>query len=362
MSTNAAYTPPGRLGDPNKTLLEDPRLHPKLRETLVALGIGTEEQMVMPETLSIEALTPVMQASDTVYEAMYNGIPHDLPGDDDEPEIQVSTQTIKGVDDNDIILYIYKPAAAAGPVPAVIYSHGGGMVFIPTDNAAHRRWVRSIAVQGVIAIAVDFRNAYTAAGHNPFPAGLNDCAAAVKYISSHRAELGISKIVLQGESGGANLAISTTLKAKREGWVGEIAGVYGNVPYISNAYHWPRERQLAELPSLVENDEYVLGTKTMASFGYYYGPNDMENPHAWPYHASVDELRGMPPVVLDMNELDPLRDEGMVFYRKLIAAGVQAEAKVSLGIAHGTPLIFRKALPEVHNAAVRDIAAFAKSL
>lgn len=363
MST-ATYKAPGRLGDENMNLMTDPRLNPKLRDFLRALGFDQQEPMPVPEPMSIEALTPIIQASDEQYFAMYEAIENDLPGDADEPEVQVSTQTIKGVDDNDIILYLYKPiaAAVAGPVPAVVYSHGGGMVFIPTDNRAHRRWLRSLAVQGVISIGVDFRNAFTAAGHNPFPAGLNDCAAAVKHISAHRAELGISKIVLQGESGGANLAITTALKAKREGWVDEIAGVYGNVPYVSNAYHWPRERMLAELPSLVENDEYVLGTKTMAAFGYFYGPDDMENPQAWPYHASVDELRGLPPVVLDMNELDPLRDEGMVLYRKLVAAGVQAEAKVSLGITHGTPLIFRKTLPEVHNAAVRDIAAFAKSL
>lgn len=363
MSTST-YTPPGRLGDSKTNLLSDPRIHPKLRQTLLALGIGTQEPMAIPDTLSIESLTPIMQASDTLYQAMYEGIENDLPSDADEPEINVSTQTIKGVDGIDIILYIYTPVEAAktGPLPAVIYSHGGGMVFIPTDNSTHRRWLRSLAVQGVISIAVDFRNAFTAAGHNPFPAGLNDCAAAVKHISAHRAELGISKIVLQGESGGANLAITTALKAKREGWVDEIAGVYGNVPYISNAYHWPRERMLAELPSLIENNEYVLDTKTMAAFGYYYGPEDMENPQAWPYHASEEELRGLPPVVLDMNELDPLRDEGMVFYRKLVAAGVKAEAKVSLGITHGTALIFRKPLPEVHEAAVRDIAAFAKNL
>jgi acetyl esterase len=63
-----------------------------------------------------------------------------------------------------------------------------------------------------------------------------------------------------------------------------------------------------------------------------------------------------------MNELDPLRDEGMVFYRKLAKAGVRVEAKVSLGVTHGSALVFRGVLPEVHEAAIRDVAGFAKSL
>jgi len=233
---------------------------------------------------------------------------------------------------------------------------------IPTNSKVHRRWAHSLAAKGVVSILVDFRNAYTAAGHNPFPAGLNDCAAAVQYIAAHKAELGISKIVLQGESGGANLSIATAMKANREGWIDQIAGVYGVVPYISGAYAWPLERQLKELPSLVENDGYLLQVKNSGASAWYYGPNDLENSHAWPYHASVEELKGLPPFILDMNELDPLRDEGSVFGQKLAAAGVHVESKVTAGITHGAALVFRKAAPEFHNGAVRDIVAFARSL
>jgi acetyl esterase/lipase len=211
-------------------------------------------------------------------------------------------------------------------------------------------------------VLVDFRNAYTAAGHNPFPAGLNDCASAVQHIAAHKAELGISKIVLQGESGGGNLSITTAMKANREGWVDKIDGVYAVVPYISAAYAWPIERQLKELPSLIENDGYLLQVKNSGATAYYYGPKDLENPHAWPYHASVEELKGLPPCILDMNELDPLRDEGLVFGQKLSAAGVHVESKVTSGITHGAALVFRKAAPEFHNGAVRDIVAFARSL
>lgn len=363
-NNNISYTPPGRLGDPGLNVITDPRTHPKVREALLGLGISGLPTPELPATFSIENLTPLIKETDEMTTALYESLDNELPSDASESEVEVTTQTIKGVDNNDILLYIYKPASTTGPLPAVIYYHGGGMVFIPTDTKPHRRWLRSLALQGLIAIGVDFRNAYDAAtgGHNPFPAGLNDCAAAAQHIASHRGELGISKLILQGESGGGNLSLATALKAKREGWIDEIAGVYGLVPYISNGYHWPRERMLRELPSLVENDGYMVRMATSAAFAYFYGPEAMEDARAWPYHASVEEVKGLPPVVLRMDELDPLRDEGVVFARKLAEAGVRVEAKIGLGTIHGSALVLRKALPEVHEAVVGEIAAFAKGL
>ena len=193
---NTNYTPPGRLGDPNMNVTTDPRTNPKISEFLKAMGMADMlNEFPEPATWSIESLTPYIAATDAAITGMYNGIDNELPGDADEPEIETSTQTIKGVDNNDIILYIYRPKAAQGPLPAVIYSHGGGMVNIHTDNKAHRRWIRSLACQGVVAIMTDFRNAYTAAGHNPFPAGLNDCASAVQHVAAHRADDTVTKAV-----------------------------------------------------------------------------------------------------------------------------------------------------------------------
>lgn len=357
-----AYTPPGRIGDPDMSLATDPRLNPKLLAALNAFGIAGNQTMELPSELSVDNLNPILRVAEEQILGLYNGAPNDLAKDSQEPEINVSELTIKGVNDNDIKLYIYKPASASGPLPAVLYSHGGGMVYIPTDTKAHRRWLKTLACQNLIAVAVDFRNAYTATAYNPFPAGLNDCASAAKYLHAHKRQLGISKIVTQGESGGGNLAISTALKAKREGWLDAIGGVYANVPYISNAYAWSEERKLRELPSLVENDGYVISCAAMAAYGWYYGAKDIENPHAWPYHESVENLKGLPPVHLSMDELDPLRDEGMAFYRKLGQAGVQVTAEVKLGIIHGGEMILRQALPEAHESAARSIAEFARNV
>jgi acetyl esterase/lipase len=127
---NASYTPPGRLGDPNMTLLTDPRTHPKIRQAIQGLGAGPNAAE-FPKQWSIESLTPSIAASEAGVTGLYEMLKNDLPTDADEPAIDISEQTIKGVDGNDIKVYIYKPASAQDPLPAVFYLHGGAMVSGP---------------------------------------------------------------------------------------------------------------------------------------------------------------------------------------------------------------------------------------
>jgi acetyl esterase/lipase len=98
--------------------------------------------------------------------------------------------------------------------------------------------------------------------------------------------------------------------------------------------------------------------------GHYYTPSeaDKSNPLAWPYHASIEDLKGLPPYILAMDELDPLRDEGIAFGKKLTEAGVSVMSSVNLGVIHASSLIFRQALPELHFTTISNIVAFARSL
>ena len=198
----------------------------------------------------------------------------------------------------------------------------------------------------------------------PFPAGLDDCSRALDWVHDHRDELGITSIVLQGESGGANLVLATTLKAKREGRLEHIDGVYATVPYISGGYGWDRDRKLRELPSMVENDGHFLDCGMMDLLASVYDPTgeNAENPLAWPYFATEADVQGLPPHVIAVNELDPLRDEGIAYFRLLQRAGVPVVGRVNLGVTHGADMAFRVAIPEAYQAAVRDIRGFAGSL
>lgn len=362
----SGYKAPGRLGDPNMTLATEPRLDARLRAMLKQMGLLDSDFLSAPRKAnpSIEDLTPGMETNHHGTMKLYEMLPNDLPGDEDEPEVSITTKSCPAPDGAEIKLHVFRSKGSEGkPLPGLLYIHGGGMVILDTRNKVHDRWATSLAAQGLVVVVIEYRNAWSPSGPNHYPIGLNDCAAGVKYIAAHRADFGITYFVLQGESGGGNLSLATTLKAKREGWVNEIAGVWASVPYISGAYGWPQERMLAELPSLVECNGYFLETGGMADMVYYYGPKkeDLTDPLAWPYHVSVEEMKGLPPHVISVDELDPLRDEGIIYYRRLLEAGVPASGRVNLGLVHGAELAFRKAMPDVVHGVVRDIAAFAKS-
>ena len=86
------------------------------------------------------------------------------------------------------------------------------------------------------------------------------------------------------------------------------------------------------------------------------------NPLAWPYHASLADLEGLPPHVISVNELDPLRDEGLLYFRKLLHAGVSAHSRTVNGTCHAGDYLFRGAMPDVYLATIWDIEGFASSL
>jgi acetyl esterase/lipase len=233
------------------------------------------------------------------------------------------------------------------------------MVLAAAADPNYVRWRFELAAMDLVVVGVEFRNGGGKLGPFPFPAGLNDCAAGARWVAANREALGVSKFIISGESGGGNLALATALKAKQDGWAADIAGVYAQCPYISGLYADPP----SELTSLHENDGYFLSNDMMAPLARAYDPEgeNATNPLAWPYHASTDDLRGLPPHVISVNELDPLRDEGLAYYRKLLGAEVSAVSRTVNGTCHAGDCIFRGALPDVYAATVRDIAAFAHS-
>ena len=353
----------GRLDDPGRDLRTDSRLKPRLRAALEAFGLAAAAgPPPFDRTAAPETINEFVGASHGAFNGLYAALPNELAGDDNS--VEFSTEIVRGVDGNDITLRIYRSTRFTGPLPCTIYIHGGGMTILDAFAKVHQKWCEDLAATGMVVIGVDFRNAYSAEGMHPFPAGLNDCTSALEWVNDHRSQLDITSIVLQGESGGANLVLATALKAKRDGHLDAINGVYAMVPYISGGYGWTDSRKLRELPSMIENDGYFLNCAMMDLLVVAYDPTDenAENLLAWPYFATEADLVGLPPHVISVNELDPLRDEGMAYYRKLIAAGVPTVGRVNLGLTHGAEMIFRQAIPEDYFATVRDIKRFADSL
>ncbi|PVH92440.1 Brefeldin A esterase [Periconia macrospinosa] len=372
---------PGRLGDRTMSLLRDPRTHPKVLSTLSLFGL---DKSFADEPAHIHRSDPLEKKLDYVanFEAgvlgFYDVVPIELPadgekkrgeGEEEEVGVRYWTERIIGVDGNEIVLHLFRPVVGdgGGLLPCVVYIHGGAMTIGTTYNRLHKKWCESLALSGLVVIAIDFRNAYNAREKklDAFPAGLNDVGSGVAWIDARREELGITKIVLEGESGGGNLCLATALKAKRDGRLGMIDGVYALVPCISgDAYAWDEGRKVAELPSLVECDGYFLSCRQLDLLAGFYDPSGEhgENPLAWPLYAEEEELVGLPPHVVSVDELDPLRDEGKAYFRKLLRAGVEARGRVNLGIPHGMEFLLRQAIPQVYKATVADIKEFAYSV
>ena len=246
----------------------------------------------------------------------------------------------------------------------MLHIHGGGMVILHAGGPAYVRIRDELAATGLVVVGVEYRNAGGALGPHPFPAGLDDCAAALRWVHEHRADLGISTLTVAGESGGANLSLATTIRAKREGTLDMIDGVYAMVPYISGIYGRSEAERAAELPSLVENDGYFIACDMTAVMVTVYDPTGEHatDPLAWPYHATVDDLAGLPPHVISVNEVDPLRDEGLAYYDKLVEAGVAATTRTVPGACHGADLMFRAAAPDMYLATINDVHRFAAGL
>jgi acetyl esterase/lipase len=336
----------------------DPRSDARLIAGMIPYGIqeNAPDFPVRPESSyeeRLEAIAATEVAFGDFFPTLYTGLP-EISG------VERSEETIEGADGNAITLNIHRPADTASEVPAVLHLHGGGMALLSAADDQFVRWRDELAAAGVVAVGVEFRNSAGKLGPYPFPAGLDDCTSALVWLHAHRARLGVSTIVVSGESGGGNLTLATALRARRDGNVDAIDGVYAQCPYISGMY----AEQPAELTSLRENDGYFLERWLMAVNASIYDPEGRhtDDPLAWPYHARTADLDGLPPHVISVNELDPLRDEGIAYHHKLLAAGVSSVCRMVVGTSHAADVIFRAAIPDIYAASVRDLVGFAYSL
>ena len=265
---------------------------------------------------------------------------------------------VSSPDGNTIQVQLIRPDVAEAQ-PGVVYFHGGGMQIMSCFDGIYRAWGRTIAAQGVAVAMVDFRNCLVASSAPevaPFPAGLDDCVSGVRWVSEHATDLGIdpSHLVVAGESGGGNLTLATGMRLLRDGDIGLVRGLYALCPYIAG--RWPQDR----FPSSVENNGLLLDLHSnRAAMAYGIEELERENPLAWPSFATEKDVEGFPPTVISVNECDPLRDEGIAFYRLLLRAGVPARCRQLMGTIHGTE-IFQMACPDISRETAASLAQFCR--
>ena len=340
---------------------EDPRIDPRIKQVFGAFpapvnpGDAASREQLVEEANSAEA-EAMRQPWDAFLERCDTEEVAPAAG------LAISTLKLASKPDGNIInIRFIRPdwPAAGEALPCVYYIHGGGMQSGSCLQGNYRAWGKIIAARGVAVAMVDFRNAVTPSSVpeiEPFPAGLNDCVSGLKWIAANAAELGIdaSRIIVAGDSGGGNLTLATGLKLLRDGDIGLVGGLYALCPYIAG--RWP----LAEHPSSIANNGILLELHNNRG-AMAYGIEQLEagNPLAWPGFATIEDVKGLPESVISVNECDPLRDEGISFYRLLLAAGVPAQCRQVMGTIHATE-VFPIAAPEVSRETARSIADFCR--
>ncbi len=337
--------------------LDDPRIDPRIKALFGAMDLPDQGDAASRAQILAEANSPAAKQAEAGLRAMLDAA--DSEAIAPSKGLRIHTEKFVSKPDGNTVQVQFIRADDDSVQPCVYYIHGGGMASMSCYYGNYRAWGKIIAAQGVAVAMVDFRNSVTPSSAPevaPFPAGLNDCVAGLEWLSANAARLKVDpkRIVVAGESGGGNLTLATGLQLKRDGKIGLIQGLYALCPYIAG--QWP----LPQNPSSVENEGILLHLhNNRGAMGYGIEAFEKRDPLAWPGFATEDDVKGLPPVVISVNECDPLRDEGIGFYRLLLAAGQPARCRQVMGTIHGTE-IFPMMCPDISRDTARDLAAFAR--
>lgn len=244
------------------------------------------------------------------------------------PPADVSQRTIKA-GEGDISLTIVRPAGVKGTLPAFMFFHGGGWIL--GDYPTHERFVRDlVSDSGAVAVFVN----YSPSPEAHYPVAINQAYAATRWVAEHGAEIGVDgkRLAVAGNSVGGNMAAVVALMAKEKGGPALRAEVL----------FWPVTNAKFEDASY---DEFATGhflTKDMMKWfwnAYTTDAKERQNIHASPLQATPEQLKGLPPTLIQTAEKDVLRDEGEAFARNLDAAGVSVVATRYIGMIHDFGLL-----------------------
>lgn len=245
----------------------------------------------------------------------------------------------------DIPARIYAPIAASGPMPALIYFHGGG--FVAGSLESHDGLCRLLVEEGGFRlIAVDYR----LAPEHVFPAAVDDAFAATQWIEQNASSLGIDagRLAVGGDSAGATLAAIMTQMAREKGGV-KLAFQLLMFPGIDAGGHTASMEEFGT--------GYFLERKAIEHFHALYLPPDVDrgSPRISPIKAR--DLSGLPPAYVMLAGYDPVHDEGLAYAEKLRAAGVPVTIADYPGLVHGF-IWLQTILPQAREA----LAAAAKAV
>ena len=223
-----------------------------------------------------------------------------------------------------IPMLIFNPSHKTN-LPIIINYHGGGFISPLVPALEHSLWQDARTYEAIV-FAVDYR----VAPENKFPAAHNDSYHAFKWITENAGQFGgdTSRIVLMGNSAGANLVAYLSQKAKQERIQNKIKlQVMNGLPADLSP------KNMENSISYQENANGYMQTKAACYFAVeLYAPGKFDDPAVSP--LLTENLQGLPPAVIINAEFDPLRDDGILYAAKLRKNGVKVWEKCFPGQIH----------------------------
>jgi acetyl esterase/lipase len=244
------------------------------------------------------------------------------------PPADVRDRTIR-VDGKSIKLTLVRPAGAKGVLPAFMFFHGGGWIL--GDFPTHERFVRElVADSGAEAVFVN----YSPSPESRYPTAIDEAYVATRWVAENGAQIDVDgrRLAVVGNSVGGNMAAVVALMSKQKG-----------APVLrAQVLFWPVTNANFENASYDEfATDHFLTRNMMKWFwdAYTTSPTQRQQIYASPLLASSEQLKGLPPALVQTAEKDVLRDEGEAYARKLDEAGVIVVATRYNGMIHDFGLL-----------------------
>lgn len=267
-------------------------------------------------------------------------------------DIRIENIFISGQDERTKIrLRIYQPKSAATSTPVLVWLHGGGYIMgnPEMDDRSCAEYVREL---GITVVSVDYR----CAPKHPFPAGLDDSYAALKWVASHAQDLNIDtkRIALGGASAGGGLAAA----------LGQLAYDRQEVEVVFQLLVYPMLDDRTVLRADIDDSNNITWNQKSNRYGWesYLGkPCGADDVPAYSVPARRADLSGLPKAWIGVGTLDVFHDEDVAYAQRLKACGSECEIDIVPGAFHGFD-VFDPQVPIVQGFRRSQIAALKKYL
>jgi acetyl esterase/lipase len=242
-----------------------------------------------------------------------------------DESLSLNDEIIPGPDANPLRLRIYRPKSQNEALPALLWIHGGGYILGSADDNDDL-CMRFVQEANCVVVSVDYR----LAPEHPYPAPIEDCYSALKWIADHAEELNIdpNSIGVAGASAGGGLTAALTLLA-RDRQYPSLCFQMPLYPMIDDRNNTPSTNEIKE--GFVWNQQTNEAGWKMY-LGELYGTDHIP---AYAAPARAEDYSNLPYTYTCVGQLDPFRDETIAYVTKLAQAGVDVEFHLYPGAYHG---------------------------